>query len=111
MEYRGQKCDGAGYSPAECSAVCKERDELKAELQNVIAELHEVKSDRDAMLLVLKNWGECEHCKHTEAEYPNFEVCVEGVACATCEWTKIPCCTCVGGSNWEWKGIKKEDQA
>ena len=53
MEHWAQNCDGAGVDPAEHSKVCRERDELRAELQKVIAQLHEVKSERDELKVVL----------------------------------------------------------
>lgn len=81
------------------AAACKERDELRAERNRQAAEL-------DALLGIVKNWGECEHCKHNGTPYPGEDGCIFGDACARCQLPKIPCCTCRGGSQWVWRGLE-----
>lgn len=73
-------CDGAGVAPAVYAAVCKERDDLKAELQRVIAGVHESRSEMDRMKAekdaavadlkkiagVGKTWM-CPYCGHNQS--------------------------------------------
>lgn len=82
----------------------KELHETKSELQRVIAELHEVESDRDAMLKILEEQADCELCKHDATPLPcSEEVDAEHGCGEACPYEKIVCCGCKG-KRWEWRG-------
>lgn len=124
MEHWAQKCDGAAC-PAEYIAVCKERDELcaayeaakqalkvlndrlvqqDAELQKVIAEPHEVKSDRDALeRIVAQDVTACEFCVHEHQGLPCADL-TEPLSCEGCVLNKGACCACEDGSKFAFKG-------
>ena len=124
-ELRLQRCDGAGVDPVEHSKICKERDELcaayeaakqalkvlndrlvqqDAELQKVIAELHEVKSDRDALAgIVAKAVTACEVCVHEHQGLPCGDL-AEPLSCEGCVLDKGICCACENGSRFAFKG-------
>lgn len=110
------------YEPRneEFAKVCRERDELKKLLEMARGERDvvtkrmieleqenaELKVERDALLCIVKNWGECEHCKHLEEKLPE-EDCVPGEqSCYLCTMEKIPCCECSVENRWEWRGVK-----
>lgn len=129
MEHWAQKCDGAGVDPAQYAKVCLERDELKAayeaaqmalkalneklvsneaKLQKAIAELHEVKSERDALAgIVAQSLTAYENCEHEHLELPCIDL-VEALECEECRLEKRLCCTCDNGSNFELKFVKEE---
>lgn len=68
--------------------------------------LVKVQEERDALLCIVKNWGECEHCKHVNEKLPE-EDCVPGEqSCYLCTMEKVPCCECSVGNRWEWRGVK-----
>lgn len=134
MEHWAQNCDGSGVDPAEHAAVCKERDRLQAELQSVIAKLHETESERDGLKVALdgaklsmkalneklvevtaerdglieivrKGVDACDFCRN--AGLMEREIC-EGL-CFDCLISKECLCgNCTGGSNFEFVGVKKE---
>ena len=95
------------------AAACKERDELKrlldqarGERDAVTKRMIQLEQEHAALVAIVKNWGECEHCKHNGTPYPGEDGCIFGDACARCQLPKIPCCTCRGGSQWVWRGLE-----
>lgn len=123
MEHWAQKCDGAGVDPAEHAAVCKERGELKRELEEtkelleaaknaqglLQIRLVKVQERQDALLeIVRKNVEACDYCTHNGAECPCFDMCPPP-DCDECTLEKSICCKCYNGSNFEFVGIEKED--
>ena len=100
-----------------------ERDEAKAELQKVIAQLHETRSERDAvtkrviqlekekavLLECVKHPGEpCDVCRNRHSELP----CGDDPGCPDCEtcgYQKNVCCLCVNLCNFEFQ-VVEEDQ-
>lgn len=108
MEHWAQKCDGAGVDPAEHAAVCKERDRLQVELQKVIGELHEVKSELDAAIGAIgRSIVACYSCRHDGMGLPCDEM-VPAPDCDECTLEKTICCKCYDGSNFEFAGMKEE---
>lgn len=105
------------YEPRneEFAKVCRERDELKAAydgaklaMKALNEKLVQVTAERDALLSIVKNWSECEHCKHVKEKLLE-ENCVPGEhRCYLCTMEKIPCCECSAGSKWEWKGVAED---
>ena len=96
MEHWAQKCDGAGVDPAEYAAVCRERDELKAQLAQVTAE-------RDAAVEDLRSpLDNCKVCRHGNDAFPGGcdGDCMEcGLDCF--------CKDCRNGSKFEWRGVQE----
>lgn len=136
MEHWAQNCDGAGVDPAEHSKVCRERDELRAELQKVIAQLHEVKSERDELKVVLdaakvgmaalndkmngvmaqrdglarivaSGIGACDHCRHRDTLSACYDM-IPPPDCDGCLLEKTVCCTCGLGDHFEFAGAEME---
>ena len=126
MEHWAQKCDGAGVDPAQYAKVCLERDELKAayeaaqmalkvlneklvqsdsELQSVKSQLHESKSERDALLEDMKLCVDC--CKICSHEMSLPPAGCDG-DCLQCK-LDCYCKDCLDGKKFEWRGIAKED--
>lgn len=95
MEHWSQKCDGAGC-PAEYIAVCRERDELKKELDKVTKALDAAVKDMKCML------DNCKACIH-EHDAPEDCDC----ECVECK-KKCPCGACIEGSKFEWRGAREE---
>ena len=100
MEHWAQKCDGAGVDPAEYAAVCKERDEMKAALEQVSAE-------RDVLVESIKRGpppDPCSLCKHN-----SVGLACDGLdECASCE-NRCPCGSCdLHACNFELVSVKKE---
>lgn len=108
MEHWAQNCDGSGVDPAEHAAVCKERDRLQAELQSVIAKLHETESERDGLVeIIRKSLDACDYCTHNRMETPCSEM-VPAPDCDECTLEKAICCKCYAGSHFEFAGMKEE---
>lgn len=61
------------------------------------------------LLSIVKNWGECEHCKHMNEKLQD-EGCEPGAqSCYLCTMDtmeKIACCECAKESRWEWRGVE-----
>lgn len=131
-EARLHLCDGSGVDPAEHAAVCRERDRLHAELQSVIAKLHETESERDGLKVALdgaklslkalneklvkvtaerdglieivrKGFDACDHCMHDGSGLPCGEM-VPAPDCDECTLEKAICCKCYAGSHFEFAG-------
>ena len=123
MEHWAQNCDGAGVDPAEHSKVCRERDELRAQLREVTAERDELKVVLDAAKVgmaalndkmngVMAQWNVltrekdtlsafakknccelCDLCKHCDTRHPCLDD--EGPeSCEECLREKVVCCDC-----------------
>jgi hypothetical protein len=70
-------------------------DEEREKTVKLEAELDAMKDEIDR---------DCETCKHCES-------CQEDGYCMWCEnkeSNKTPCCNCVYGCNWEWRGVQKD---
>ena len=107
MEHWAQKCDGSGVDPAEYAAVCRERDRLQAELQSVIAKLHETESERDALTkIVAQSLTACESCKHEHLGLPCGDLS-EALECEDCQLKRGLCCTRDSGNHFEFKGVEE----
>ena len=100
--------------------VCKERDESRAELQKVIAQLHETRSERDALArqtaqleaekavlirFVKDSCEACDLCRHVEMM--SDDRC-DGI-CYECEVEAVCICSsCKGASNFEFAGVEEK---
>lgn len=76
------------------AAACKERDELRREVNHQAAEM-------DAMLCSLRKIADCADCKHNSPDLPCGDL--DWSTCVGCTMEKVICCGC-SGEKWEWKG-------
>ena len=116
-----QRCDGAGVDPAEHAAVCRERDELKRELEETKELLEaaknaqgllqiylvKVQERQDALLeIVRKSVEACDYCKNIGAACPCFDM-LPPPECDECTLEKSICCKCRAGSHFEFAGVQE----
>lgn len=71
-------------------------------VQQLRAELKQVKAERDAALADLEYTACCETCAHG-CNKP-------GKICCFCDNRECTCKTCAGGENWKWRGIVSENE-
>lgn len=76
--------------------------EAGAKAQN---ELEQVKRERDAAVKQVKEFGDCQCCKHDEICKDLFPDCRD------CKNVQCPCNSCNGDTrnNWEWRGVPQEE--
>lgn len=83
-----------------CNATIKE---LRALCNNKDDQIEQLERERDALLEIVRNEGDCQLCKYANPECNGD--------CAFCE--QIEPCVCVGcttkNSHWEWAGIKEDN--
>ena len=115
--------------PAESAAEKMRNLEAADLIESLAAELEQVKQERDGLNILLgqaqsmletrtrernaairqlleadkNNPFACSYCKHDD-------VCDGRLAvCGDCGMDGCPCNTCINHSNWQWRGIQKED--
>ena len=94
--------------PAESAAEKMRNLEAADLIESLAAELEQVKRERNAAIRQLleadkNNPFACSYCKHDD-------VCDGRLAvCGDCGMDGCPCNTCINHSNWQWRGIQKED--
>lgn len=92
-------CDGSQILKDALALI----QQLQADNADQADRIKQLEAERDAMKDEIDN--DCETCKHCES-------CQEDGYCMWCEnkeSNKTPCCNCVYGSNWEWRGAQKEE--
>lgn len=70
-------------------------------VQQLRAELKQVKAEREAALVDLEYTACCETCAHG-CDKP-------GKICYFCDNRECTCKTCAGGESWKWRGIASEN--
>ena len=103
-------CDACNYcnwsSDCACnSRMCADALDYIQELENHIGELTEkvaqldhVTRERDALLEIVKELGECNYCKHNS-------YCPHTIPdCMNCKDENCKCYSCGHQSKWQWRG-------
>ena len=103
-------CKGCGYNCGASTCIDSLLKDISAFIQQLedhlreaTKKIHQLEAERDALKDEVA--GECETCKHNDA-------CQEDGYCMWCdnkESDKTPCCNCIYGCNWEWRGVQKEE--
>ena len=104
-------CDACNYcnwsSDCACnSRMCADALDYIQQLENHIGELTEkvaqldhVTRERDALLEIVKELGECNNCKHNS-------YCPHTIPdCMNCKDGNCQCYSCGHQSKWQWSGV------
>lgn len=95
-------CPYSSLAMAECPT------KLKAD---ALAYIQQLEAERDAAVEDIRfaytsYVGACQTCKHGKAQVD----CIEPLRCDNCENEKCKCQSCDSNySNWEWRGVQKEE--
>ena len=106
-------CDACNYcnwsSDCACnSRMCADALDYIQQLENHIGELTEkvaqldhVTRERDALLEIVKELGECNYCKHDS-------YCPHTIPdCMNCKDGNCQCYSCGHQSKWQWSGVQE----
>ena len=106
-------CDACNYcnwsSDCACnSRMCADALDYIQQLENHIGELTEkvaqldhVTRERDALLEIVKELGECNYCKHNS-------YCPHTIPdCMNCKDGNCQCYSCGHQSKWQWSGVQE----
>lgn len=106
-------CDACNYcnwsSDCACnSRMCADALDYIQQLENHIGELTEkvaqldhVTRERDALLEIVKELGECNYCKHNS-------YCPHTITdCMNCKDGNCQCYSCGHQSKWQWCGVQE----
>lgn len=71
------------------------------ELTEKVAQLDHVTRERDALLEIVKELGECNYCKHNS-------YCPHTIPdCMNCKDGNCKCYSCGHQSKWQWSGVQE----
>ena len=71
------------------------------EFTEKVAQLDHVTRERDALLEIIKELGECAYCKHDS-------YCTHTIPdCMNCKDENCQCYSCGHQSNWQWRGVQE----
>ena len=71
------------------------------ELTEKVAQLDQVTRERDALLGLVKELGECNYCKHDS-------YCPHTIPdCMNCKDENCKCYSCGHQSKWQWRGVQE----
>lgn len=71
------------------------------ELTEKVAQLDHVTRERDALLEIVKELGECNYCKHNS-------YCPHTIPdCMNCKDGNCQCYSCGHQSKWQWSGVQE----
>ena len=106
-------CDACNYcnwsSDCACnSRMCADALDYIQQLENHIGELTEkvaqldhVTRERDALVEIVKELGECNYCKHNS-------YCQHRIPdCRNCKDGNCQCYSCGHQSKWQWSGVQE----
>ena len=70
---------------------------------DALAYIQQLEAERDAAVEIIKKKVGCEACKC-------YGLCTVPLPdCGECVHENCPCHTCCGRSNWQWRGVQKEE--
>ena len=73
------------------------------ELAEKVAQLDHVTLERDALLEIVKELGECNYCKHNS-------YCPHTIPdCMNCKDGNCQCYSCGHQSKWQWSGVQESE--
>ena len=106
-------CDACNYCNWSSDCACNSRmcaDALDyiqqlehhiGELTEKVAQLDHVTRERDALLEIVKELGECNYCKHNS-------YCPHTIPdCMNCKDGNCQCYSCGHQSKWQWSGVQE----
>lgn len=74
------------------------------EFTEKVAQLDQVTRERDAMLEIVKELGECAYCKHDS-------YCTHTIPdCMNCKNENCQCYSCSHRSKWQWRGEQEGER-
>lgn len=80
-------------------AYIKQLENHIGELTEKVAQLDHVTRERDALLEIVKELGECNYCKHNS-------YCPHTIPdCMNCKDGNCKCYSCGHQSKWQWSGV------
>ena len=103
-------CNSCPYFGDECDSDREVIDTLEyieqlenhiGELTEKVAQLDHVTRERDALLEIVKELGECNYCKHDS-------YCPHTIPdCMNCKDGNCQCYSCGHQSKWKWSGVQE----
>lgn len=103
-------CNGCPYDEDGCATSQQIIDALEyiqqlehhiGELTEKVAQLDHVTRERDALLDIVKELGECNYCKHNS-------YCPHTIPdCMNCKDENCKCHSCGHQSEWQWRGVQE----
>ena len=103
-------CNGCPYAEDGCATNREMIDALDyiqqlehqiGELTEKVAQLDHVTRERDALLEIVKELGECNYCKHNS-------YCPHTIPdCMNCKDGNCQCYSCGHQSKWQWRGAQE----
>ena len=103
-------CNGCPYDEDGCATSQQIIDALEyiqqlenhiGELTEKVAQLDQVTRERDALLEIVKELGECNYCKHNS-------YCPHTIPdCMNCKDGNCQCYSCGHQSKWQWSGVQE----
>lgn len=103
-------CNGCPYDEDGCATSQQIIDALEyiqqlerriGELAEKVAQIDHVTRERDALLEIVKELGECNYCKHNS-------YCPHTIPdCMNCKDGNCQCYSCGHQSKWQWSGVQE----
>ena len=103
-------CNGCPYAQDGCATNREMIDALDyiqqlehqiGELTEKVEQLDHVTRERDALLEIVKELGECNYCKHNS-------YCPHTIPdCMNCKDENCQCYSCGHQSKWQWSGVQE----
>lgn len=97
-------CDCCPYYDADDYDEC-----TGAMAETALAYIQQLERERDALLNIVRQYGECEICLHRVTDDTDCEEAC--YMCGECNKEECVCCGCTTtNSHWDWEGIKEGNQ-
>ena len=98
--YKGEQWCG-DKSKIDALAYIQQLENQIGELSEKVAQLDKVTRERDALLEIVKELGECNNCKHNS-------YCPHTIPdCMNCKDGNCQCYSCGHQSKWQWSGVQE----
>ena len=96
-------CRSSDYCDIKAEALeyIQQLEHQIGELTEKVAQLDHVTRERDALLEIVKELGECNYCKHNS-------YCPHTIPdCMNCKDGNCQCYSCGHQSKWQWSGVQE----
>lgn len=98
--YFGDECD-SDREVIDALDYIQQLEHQIGELTEKVAQLDHVTRERDALLEIVKELGECNYCKHNS-------YCPHTIPdCMNCKDGNCQCYSCGHQSKWQWSGVQE----
>ncbi len=95
-------CIDCGYYMRDRKYEC-----LTEMLSDALSYIQQLERERDALLNIVRQYGECEICLHRVTDDTDCEEAC--YMCGECNKEECVCCGCTTtNSHWDWEGIKED---